>query len=49
MVREWVCFLSGMEIAHWLFWTRKTSGRCQTPAKFIASWKSPSEVAPSPQ
>src|SRR5205809_388189 len=49
MVRELVCFLSGTEMAHWLFWQTKTSGTCQTPAKFIASWKSPSEVAPSPK
>jgi hypothetical protein len=36
-------------MAHWLFCTTKTIGTCQTPAKLSASWKSPSEVAPSPQ
>ncbi len=49
IVRECVCFFSGTEMAHWLFWHTKTTGTCQTPAKFIASWKSPSEVAPSPK
>jgi hypothetical protein len=39
MVRECVCFLSGTEIAHWLFWQTNTTGTCQTPAKFSASWK----------
>jgi hypothetical protein len=36
-------------MAHWLFWHRKTTGTCHTPAKFSASWKSPSDVAPSPK
>ena len=44
-----VCLDLGTDMAHWLFWQRKTTGTCQTPAKFSASWKSPSEVAPSPQ
>src|SRR2546429_533898 len=47
--REGVRFLSGTEIAHWLFWHTKTTGTCHPPAKFRASWKSPSEVAPSPK
>ena len=49
MVLEFVCFFSGTEIAHWLFWQTKTTGTCQTPAKLSASWKSPSDVAPSPK
>jgi len=49
IVRECVCFLSGTEIAHWLFWQTKTTGTCHTPAKLQASWKSPSDVAPSPK
>ena len=43
-----VCLLRGIEIAHWLFWQKKTVGAFQTPAKLSASWKSPSLVAPSP-
>jgi hypothetical protein len=31
-----------------LFWHTNTTPTPNTPAKFIASWKSPSEVAPSP-
>ena len=38
-----------MLIAHPLFWQNSTSGSRQTPAKFAASWKSPSLVAPSPK
>ena len=40
--------LRGMEMAHWLFWQMKTTGACQTAAKFRPSWKSPSLVPPSP-
>ncbi|OPZ74582.1 MAG: hypothetical protein BWY79_02080 [Actinobacteria bacterium ADurb.Bin444] len=36
-------------MAHWLFWHRNTTGARNTAAKFMASWKSPSEVAPSPK
>ena len=36
-------------MAHWLFWQKKTTGLLKTAAKFIASLKSPSEVAPSPK
>ena len=39
---------SGTEIANSLFCTKNTTGRWKTAAKFIASWKSPSLVAPSP-
>ena len=35
-------------MAYWLFWTKNTTGRWNTAAKFSASWKSPSLVAPSP-
>src|ERR687892_587357 len=35
-------------MAHWLFTQKNTVGVFITDAKFIASWKSPSEVAPSP-
>ena len=44
-----VCADSGTEIAYWLFWTKKMHGAWNTPAKFIASCGSPSEVAPSPK
>jgi hypothetical protein len=43
-----VCFAVAMEIAQPLFWHRNTQPTLNAPAKFIASWKSPSEVAPSP-
>ena len=43
-----VCFCVGMLIAQWLFWQTKTTGGLKTPAKFIATWKSAEEVAPSP-
>src|SRR6478736_2280433 len=36
-------------MAYSLFCTRNTTGARKTAAKFIASWKSPSLVAPSPQ
>jgi hypothetical protein len=32
-----------------LFWQKKTHGTWNALAKFIASWKSPSLVAPSPK
>src|SRR5258708_21695276 len=44
-----VCLVVGTLIAQWLFWQVKTTGALKTPAKFIATWKSPSEVAPSPR
>ena len=31
-----------------MFSSTKITGRCWTPAQFIASWKSPREVEPSP-
>ena len=40
---------TGTEMAHWLFWQRNTVGAWNTAAKLQASWKSPSEVAPSPK
>src|SRR5438067_2688925 len=43
-----VCLLEGTLMAQWLFWQMKTTGALKTPAKFIATWKSPSLVAPSP-
>ena len=39
----------GTEIAHWLFWHGKTTGVPNTAAAFMASRKSPCEVAPSPK
>jgi hypothetical protein len=36
-------------MAHWLLLQKKTFGVSKTPAKFSPSWKSPSEVAPSPK
>jgi hypothetical protein len=35
-------------MAYSLFCTKKTTGAWRTAAKFIASWKSPSLVPPSP-
>ena len=49
MVSEAVWRSRGIEMAQPLFWQTKTVGVVNTPAKFIASWKSPSEVAPSPK
>ncbi len=43
-----ICFEIGVEIAHWLFTQKKTVEVLRTDAKFMASWKSPSDVAPSP-
>ena len=40
---------AGIEIAHWLLTHTKTIGAWKTPAKFIASWTIPSELAPSPK
>jgi hypothetical protein len=39
----------GVEMAQPLFSQRKSTGAPKTPATFIASWQSPSEVAPSPR
>jgi hypothetical protein len=36
-------------MAHWLLLQKNTVGVSNTPAKFSASWKSPSEVPPSPK
>jgi len=43
-----VCIFTGTEIAYWLFCTTKITGTFHTPAKLSASWKSPSDVPPSP-
>src|SRR5437899_10705496 len=48
-VDDAVCFDTGTEIAHWLLLHRNTVGVLNTPAKFIAAWKSPVLVAPSPK
>src|SRR2546428_5499948 len=48
-VADAVCFATGTEIAHWLLLHRKTVGVRKTPAKFIAAWKPPVLVAPSPK
>ena len=42
------CLSSGVEYAYWLFSSTNTTGSFWTPAQFIASWKSPLEVEPSP-
>ena len=39
---------NGTEMANLLFCTKKITGSLNTAAKFSASWKSPSEVPPSP-
>ena len=49
MVADAVWMRRGVEIAHWLFWQRKITGSFNTPAKFMASWTAPSDVAPSPK
>ncbi len=42
------CSLTGVDSPYWLFSTTKRTGSFQTAARFKASWKSPSLVAPSP-
>ena len=44
-----VCDDKGTEMAHWLFWQKNTTGERNTEAKLHPSWKSPSDVAPSPK
>ena len=44
-----VCFSSGSEIAHWLFWQKNTTGALNTLAQMNASFTSPWQVAPSPK
>jgi hypothetical protein len=39
----------GTLIAHPLFWQNSTTGAANTPARFAASWKSPSLALPSPK
>ena len=39
----------GTEMAQPLFWTKNTTGAFITAAKFMASWTSPCEEAPSPK
>ena len=43
------CVRRGTEMAHWLLLATKTTGSRRTPAKFIDSYTSPREVAPSPK
>ena len=44
-----LCFSSGSEIAHWLFWQKKTMGALDTEAQMNDSLTSPWLVAPSPK
>ena len=44
-----VCCSIGSEIAHWLFWQKKTTGALNTLAQTNASLTSPWLVAPSPK
>ena len=44
-----IWWLTGTEIAHWLFCTKNTHGALYTAARFSASCASPSLVAPSPR
>ena len=44
-----VCFSSGSEIAHWLFWQKNTTGALNTLAQTNASFTSPWLEAPSPK
>ena len=46
--RSAYCSTTGVDRPHWLFSTTKITGSFQTAARFSASWKSPSLVAPSP-
>ena len=43
------CLLVGSEMAHWLFWQKKTTGALFTAANTSASFTSPCEVDPSPK
>jgi hypothetical protein len=43
------CRLVLWEIAHWLFWQKKTTGAPNTDAQENASFTSPWDVAPSPK
>src|SRR6266540_3715933 len=51
--RAWIgpaaCSRSGTEMAHPLFWQNRMAGAPNTAAMLAASWKSPSDVAPSPK
>ncbi len=49
IVSDALCWLSGTEIAHWLFWQMSTHGAFSTAAKFMPAWKSFELVAPSPR
>ena len=40
---------SGSEIAHWLFWQKKTTGALKTLAQMNDSLTSPWLLAPSPK
>ena len=42
------CWSTGVEYAYWLFSSTKITGSFCTPAQFMASWKSPRDVEPSP-
>ncbi len=42
------CSLTGVDRPYWLFSMTKSTGSFHTAARFTASWKSPSEVPPSP-
>ena len=46
--RHAYCSCAGVERPQWLFSTTNTTGSFHTAARFSASWKSPSLVAPSP-
>src|SRR2546421_10866456 len=48
-VLDAVCWQQAVEIAQPLFRQQKTTGTFSSDAKFIASWKSPVLVAPSPR
>ena len=49
MERAAVCLAPGVEMAQPLFRQKKMHGDFQTPAKFMPTWNSPVEVAPSPK
>ena len=48
-MEAWAWTWTGSEMAHWLFWQKKTTGTTKLAAKPSASATSPSLVAPSPK
>ena len=47
--RDLLCLDCGVEMPHWLFWQKKTTGALNEAAKMNASLTSPWLMAPSPK